>query len=71
MKCRKILGWIGCAPVPLTIFEMEQALVIDPDTDSSNGIPSIMTSVSLVRMCGPIIEVADERPQFVHFTVKE
>jgi len=63
-----ILGWLGCAPVQLTRLEMEQALLVDPD---SQAAPSVITSVNFVRICGPIVEIADQSPQFVHFTVKE
>ncbi|KAI3319186.1 hypothetical protein HD806DRAFT_295960 [Xylariaceae sp. AK1471] len=67
-KARTILGWIGCSPVPMTRCEMEQALLVDLD---SRAAPSVTGSVSFVRICGPILEVVDEIPQFVHFTVKE
>lgn len=63
-----ILGWLGCAPVPLTRLEMEQALLVDPD---SQAAPTVITSVNFVRACGPMVEIVDESPQFVHFTVKE
>ncbi|KAM5360852.1 hypothetical protein ACJZ2D_013481 [Fusarium nematophilum] len=71
-KCRKVLGWIGCAPIPLTALEMEQALSIDlsPEKEPSEP-PQLVTNVSFVQMCGPIIEVVDEKLQFVHFTVHE
>ncbi|KAH7150359.1 hypothetical protein B0J13DRAFT_549979 [Dactylonectria estremocensis] len=72
IKCRKILGWIGCAPIPLTALEMEQALSIDPSPDREpSELPQLVTNVSFVKMCGPIIEVVDEKLQFVHFTVHE
>ncbi|KAH7253331.1 hypothetical protein B0J15DRAFT_447743 [Fusarium solani] len=71
-KCRKILGWIGSAPVPLTALEMEQALSIDPNPEEElSEPPQLVTNVSFVQMCGPIIEVVDEKLQFVHFTVHE
>ncbi|KAH7148334.1 hypothetical protein EDB81DRAFT_792040 [Dactylonectria macrodidyma] len=71
-KCRKILGWIGSAPVPLTALEMEQALSIDSNFEKELGEPpQLVTNVSFVQMCGPIIEVVDEKLQFVHFTVHE
>jgi hypothetical protein len=47
---------------------MEQALLVDPDV---NAAPAVIANVNFVRLCGPIIEVVDERLQFVHFTVKE
>jgi hypothetical protein len=52
----------------MTIFELEQALLVD---ESAEGAPSVATAINFVRMCGPIIEIMNERPQFVHFTVKE
>ncbi|RSL44831.1 hypothetical protein CEP53_011049 [Fusarium sp. AF-6] len=71
-KCRKILGWIGSAPVPLTALEMEQALSIDSNLEKGlDEPPQLITNVSFVQMCGPIIEVVDEKLQFVHFTVHE
>ena len=67
-KARTILGWIGTSPVPMTRQEMEQALLIDTLT---NAAPTVSGVVSVVRICGPIIEVVDDIPQFVHFTAKE
>ncbi|KZL74295.1 NACHT domain protein [Colletotrichum tofieldiae] len=67
-KARTILGWIGCAPVPMTRQEMEQALLIDLGIESA---PCVVTTVNFVRICGPIVELVDDTPQFVHFTVKE
>ncbi|OJJ99037.1 hypothetical protein ASPACDRAFT_79712 [Aspergillus aculeatus ATCC 16872] len=71
-QCRKILGWLGTAPIPLTTWEMEQALSVE--IDDVEGTPCDQTSsqdflsVDFVQLCGPIIEVADEKLQFVHFT---
>ncbi|KAI5458907.1 hypothetical protein BGZ63DRAFT_389893 [Mariannaea sp. PMI_226] len=71
-KCRKVLGWIGCAPVPLTTLEMEQALSVDPGSqDEADQPPQLIVNISFVQMCGPIIEAVDEELQFVHFTVYE
>ncbi|KAI0402243.1 hypothetical protein F4802DRAFT_618082 [Xylaria palmicola] len=67
-KARAILGWIGCSPIPMTIHEMEQALLVDLD---SKIAPSVTAPVRFVQICGPIVEVVGEIPQFVHFTVKE
>jgi hypothetical protein len=47
---------------------MEQALLVDSE---SKAAPSVIASVNFVRICGPIIEIVDDIPQFVHFTVKE
>jgi hypothetical protein len=63
-----ILGWIGSSPIPMTRHEMEQALLVD---SNSNAAPAVISTVNFVRICGPIIEVVDEGLQFVHFTVKE
>ena len=67
-KARKILGWIECAPVPMTRQELEQALLVDSSSDEAL---SAIASVNFVGICGPIVEVLDEKVQFVHFTVKE
>lgn len=52
----------------MTQHEMEQALDI---ASGSNAAPSIMASVNFVRICGAAVEVVDECPRFVHFTVSE
>ncbi|KAK4244292.1 hypothetical protein C7999DRAFT_44010 [Corynascus novoguineensis] len=67
-KANMILGWIGSSPIPMTRHEMEQALLVD---SNSNAAPAVIATVNFVRICGPIIEVVDEGLQFVHFTVKE
>jgi len=70
-KCRKVLGWIECAPLPLTIFEMEQALSVDVDPDRNlDKVPRVLPT-NFVQMCGPIVEIVGEKLQFVHFTVPE
>lgn len=66
-KARTILGWIGCAPIPMTTLEIEQALLIEEE----ETIPDVTGSVNFVRLCGPIVEISDNCLQFVHFTVKE
>lgn len=65
-KCRLILGWISCSPTPLTLFELEQALVVTISNTSRVSSP-----LNLIRLCGPIVEVVGDNIQFVHFTVKE
>ncbi|KAH8897615.1 hypothetical protein GQ53DRAFT_777961 [Thozetella sp. PMI_491] len=65
-KARKILGWIDSAPVPMTRQELEQALLVD---SSSDAAPAVSASVNFVGICGPIVEVLDEKVQFVHFTM--
>ena len=68
-KARKILGWVGCSPTPLTIQEIEQALTVR--LDDFDGNTGIFSNLNIVKICGPIVEVVDEYVQFVHFTVKE
>lgn len=68
-KARKLLGWIGCTQVPLTIQEIEQALIIRADDLEGNA--RVLASLNIVKICGPIIEVVDGYVQLVHFTVKE
>ncbi|PKK48953.1 hypothetical protein CI102_7960 [Trichoderma harzianum] len=65
-KCRLILGWISCSPIPLTLLELEQALVVTISETSRVSSP-----LNFVRLCGPIIEVVEGNIQFVHFTVKD
>lgn len=67
-KAKKIFGWIGCAPVPMTQHEMEQILDIVPERSTA---PSVMASLNFGRICGAVVEVVDEIPRFVHFTVSE
>lgn len=71
-KCRKILGWIGCSPVPISTVEMDQVLSIIPEQkqNSETTLPDYI-STDYVQICGPIIEVVDGKLQFVHFTVHE
>lgn len=68
-RVRKILGWVGCAPMPLTIQEIEQALVVSREGVKGNA--KVIAILNMPRICGPIVEVVDEYVQFVHFTVKE
>ena len=68
-KARKILGWIGCSPRPLTIQELEQALIINPGDFESN--PLVRGGINIVKICGPIVEIEEGYVNFVHFTVKE
>ncbi|KAL2687927.1 hypothetical protein Neosp_005497 [[Neocosmospora] mangrovei] len=68
-KARMILGWVGCAPSPMTRHELEQVLVINPDQFDQE--PRVNSELNVVEFCGPIVEVIDDYVQFVHFTVKE
>ncbi len=53
----------------MTSLEMEQALLLSATPDGK--IPSIVASTNFVKLCGPIVEIVDDHPQFVHFTVRE
>ncbi|PYH38327.1 uncharacterized protein BO87DRAFT_351111 [Aspergillus neoniger CBS 115656] len=67
--CRRALGWIGCSSIPLQLQELSFALSIIPGSESNLlGSP---TSINVLRLCGPIVEVCGNYVQFVHFTVKE
>jgi hypothetical protein len=57
--------------MPMTALEIEQALSVNLDLEGFGEIPSNFTSVNFVRMCGPIVEIVNEKLQFVHFTVQE
>jgi hypothetical protein len=68
-KARRLLGWIGCAPTPLTLHELEQALIIS--SDDTEGSARVQVSLNIARICGPIVEVIDDYVHLVHFTAKE
>ena len=68
-KVRKILGWIRYALIPLTIQELEQALVVS--REDIKGAAKVIAVLNMPRIYGPIVEVVDDYVQFVHFTVKE
>lgn len=68
-KARRLLGWIGCSLTPLTIQEIEQALLVRED--DPNGDLKVIARVNPVIICGPILEVVDDYVQLVHFTAKE
>lgn len=68
-KARAVLGWVGCAPTPLTIQEIQHVLSIRPgDLEPSKPVSA---KPNLNHLCGPIVEIVDDRVEFVHFTVKE
>lgn len=69
-KARRLLGFIGCSPVPLTIYELDQLLTLELYAGLENVQYSSCT-LNPVQLCGPIVEVVDEYVHFVHFTVKE
>ncbi|KAF5574950.1 Nacht domain protein [Fusarium subglutinans] len=66
---RSILGWVGCAPSPMTLKEIEQALLVDPKFPFK--LPRVQSTVDVIQICGPIIDIVDGYVQFVHFTVRE
>ncbi|KAL2213134.1 hypothetical protein CC79DRAFT_1391107 [Sarocladium strictum] len=69
---RKVLGWTGCAPVPMTTFELEQALAVSQAVAASNWrLPRHLVHTDFLKLCGPIIEIFNDRVQFVHFTAQE
>ncbi|KAF2792115.1 NACHT domain protein [Melanomma pulvis-pyrius CBS 109.77] len=68
-KARKLLGWIGSCSTPLTIHEIEQALVVSQEDTEGKG--KVLSTLNIVQICGPIVEVVDDYVQFVHFTVQE
>lgn len=53
----------------MTIQELEQALLVTGENEESSV--RISSSLNVVKLCGPIVEVIDDYVQFVHFTVKE
>lgn len=68
-KARRILGWVGCSPMPLTIQELQQALSIR--VGDSSQIPQGYSTLNLVLLCGPVVELVDDEVHFVHFTAKQ
>ncbi|KAH7009779.1 NACHT domain protein [Ilyonectria destructans] len=68
-KARKLLGWVGSSPCPMTKQEMEAALTIR--MDDSDGCRGVIAETTAMKDCGPLLEVIDDYVQFVHFTVKE
>ena len=68
-EVRKLLGWIACAPIPLTTHEIQQALTIE--MNDTRGKVRLLANLEVIKICRPIVEFADNYVQFVHFTVKE
>ncbi len=66
-KARKLLGWVACAPTPMTVREIQQAVSIRP----GGQVATFVVDAQIEKICGPIVEVVDDCVQFVHFTVKE
>ena len=68
-RVKRILGWIGSSPTPLNIHELDQAVLVSGKT--YDDAPTVNASLNIVKMCGSIVEIVDETPRLVHFTVKE
>jgi hypothetical protein len=50
-------------------IELEQATLVG--AEAHPDAPAVDCPLNIVKLCGPTVEVVDETPQFVHFTVKE
>ena len=57
--------------MPMTRLEMEQMLQIEPGCSESKAAPRVRAELNFSALCGPLVEMVEDRPQFVHFTVKE
>lgn len=66
-KARKLLGWACCSQREFTRYEMEQALLIAEGREC----PRVDASLDILKLCGPIVEVVNDKVQLVHFTVKK
>ncbi|KAI0970353.1 hypothetical protein F4678DRAFT_436529 [Xylaria arbuscula] len=47
---------------------MEQALSLDA---SDEEVPSVVSTTNFVKLCGPIVEIVNNKLQFVHFIIRE
>lgn len=68
-RAKRLLGWIACSLVPLTVEEAQQALAIE--TQSPEQTYSVFAKLDPVELLGPIVETAGGYIRFVHFTAKE
>ncbi|RGP72615.1 nacht domain [Fusarium longipes] len=66
---RLILGWVGCAPSPMTLKEIEQAVLVDPNHPRKQ--PRVQATIDVIQLCSAIVDVVDGSVRFVHFTVRE
>lgn len=68
-KAKRLLGWLVCSPIPLTITEAGQALAV------RKGCPEqtykSATKLNPVKLLGPIVETVGTYIHFVHLTAKE
>ncbi|RYP21518.1 hypothetical protein DL765_002154 [Monosporascus sp. GIB2] len=62
-RARKILGWIGCTPTPMTVQEIHQALKVN--LEDWEGKPRVTGRIDLLRLCGPVLEVVDDYVQYI------
>ncbi|ETS80391.1 hypothetical protein PFICI_07920 [Pestalotiopsis fici W106-1] len=67
-RARRLLGWIASSPIPMSVEEATQALMVNPD--KRDQVFNIMV-LDVVKMLGPIVETVDTHIHFVHFTAKE
>ncbi|KAI3400686.1 hypothetical protein diail_2398 [Diaporthe ilicicola] len=68
-KAKRLLGWIACTSVPLTIEEAQQALAVNPRNPEQTY--SVFAKLDPVEVLGPIVETTGGYIRFVHFTAKE
>lgn len=53
----------------MTKYELEQAMLVS--AMALNDATVVDSPLNFVRLCGSIVEIVDDWPQYVHFTVKE
>lgn len=68
-KAKRLLGWISCSLVPLTVEEAQQALAVEPQNLEQTYFA--WAKLDPVELLGPIVETASGYIRFVHFTAKE
>lgn len=68
-KAKRLLGWIACSLIPLTVEEAQQGLAIEPHKPEQTY--SIIWKLDPVELLGPIVEISGGYIRFVHFTAKE
>ncbi|KAI1179910.1 hypothetical protein F4777DRAFT_404413 [Nemania sp. FL0916] len=68
-KARRLLGWIACSPVAITVEEAQQALVVQ--SNNRDQVYYAINRLDPLKLLGPIVETADNCIRFVHFTAKE
>lgn len=68
-QARAILELVSCSMVPLSPNEVQQALSVARGKDPSRGRKEL--PLDIVRHCGSLLEVIDDRIYFVHSSAKE